>query len=253
MGGAHSERYWDQRARENAFYFVDNEVGYENPDTEAFWRRGEEVVERMLSLVGLVIRPDAALLDIGCGVGRLTGPLAARARHVYGLDVSREMLELAERYNRELENVTWLHGDGRGLGVIDDASVDGCFSHVVFQHIPDPAVTLDYVREMGRVLRPSGWALFQVSTDPEVHRRPRRGLRARVRTLLGDQGASDADRAWWGSAVDIDRLRAAAREGGLTVDDIQGEGSQYTTVLATRRATRRVAAEAGMRSSTSAS
>ena len=56
-------------------------------------------------------------------------------------------------------------------------SVDGCFSHVVFQHIPDPPITLNYVREMGRVLRPGGWALFQVSNDPTIHQPP--GGRAR--------------------------------------------------------------------------
>lgn len=236
MNAADSEHYWDERARENALYFVDNEVGYDDPDTEAFWQRGEDVVERILSLVGLAIGADESVLDIGCGVGRLTRPLAARARHVYAIDVSREMLSLAEQYNPDLRNVTWLHGDGRGLGVIRSASVDGCFSHVVFQHIPDPALTLEYVREMGRVLRAGGWTLFQVSTDPKVHRGPRQGLRTRLKDLVAGRRSGDLHRAWWGSAVEIDQLRAAAEEGGLAVAEVHDEGSQYTTVLARRRA-----------------
>ena len=230
MPAVDSERYWDERARENALYFVDNEIGYDDPDTDAFWRRGEQVVERMLGMAGLTVGDDATLLDIGCGVGRLTRALADRAGRVYGLDVSREMLELARQHNPGLDNVEWLHGDGAGLGVVGDSSVDGCFSHVVFQHIPDPEITLAYVREMGRVLRPGGWALFQVSTDPSVHRKPR-SMRERVKSLFGRKGD---DRAWWGSAVDMDALRAAAGGGGLSVEQVFDEGSQYTTVFARR-------------------
>src|SRR5213592_3023784 len=117
MTAIDSERYWDERARENALYFVDNEIGYDDPDTDAFWRRGEQVVERMLALAGVEIGADEVVVDIGCGVGRLTRALATRAARVYGLDVSREMLELAKHHNPGLGNVEWLHGDGAGLGV----------------------------------------------------------------------------------------------------------------------------------------
>jgi ubiquinone/menaquinone biosynthesis C-methylase UbiE len=231
VDGIESERYWDERARENALFFVDTEVGYDDPDTEAFWSRGEEVVGRMLRMVDLTLRPDETVLDIGCGVGRLTRALASRAERAYGLDVSSEMLRLAREHNADLVNVEWLHGDGHGLGVVDDGSVDGCFSHVVFQHIPDPAVTLNYVAEMGRVLRPGGWALFQVSTDPTVHRAPG-GLRSRVKNLVG----AKKDRAWWGSAVGMDALRDSTERGSLEIQRVLDEGSQYTTVFARRAA-----------------
>ena len=228
MGGVDAQqRYWDERARENALFYVDTGVGYDDPDVDAFWRRGEEVVERMASQTGLTIGADEAVVDIGCGVGRLTRALAARAGHVYGLDISAEMLARAREHNADLQNVTWVHGTGRDLAGIDDRSVDGCFSHVVFQHIPDPSVTLSYIRDMGRVLRPGGWALFQVSTDHAVHRR--RGLRARVRGLLGDR-----EDAWWGSPADVEDVRRAAADGGVTVETVLDEGSQYTTVLGRR-------------------
>ena len=234
MAGVDSERYWDERAKENALYYVDNEIGYDDPDTDAFWRRGDEVVDIMLGKAGFEIRPEETLVDIGCGVGRLTRALARRARFVHGLDVSKEMLKLAAEHNREIENVAWVHGDGRTLAGIDDASVDGCFSHVVLQHIPDPAITLDYVRDMGRVLRPGGWGLFQVSTDPTVHQKPKPGLRQRLKGAFGAGG--EDDRAWWGSAVDVDALRAAAADGGTDVEQIHDAGSQYTTVVTRKRA-----------------
>jgi SAM-dependent methyltransferase len=225
-----SERYWDERARENAFYYVDTGIGYDDPDTDAFWRRGEEVVERMFAMADLKLAGDETVVDIGCGLGRLTRALAGRAGRVYGLDVSREMLSRAKRHNAELENVDWLHGDGAGLGVLDDSSADGCFSHVVFQHIPDPEVTLNYVREMGRILRPGGWALFQVSTDPSVHRKPL-DWRGRLKSLV----RRDDERAWWGSPVEVGALRAALAEAGFEEVRIFDEGSQYTTVYARRR------------------
>jgi SAM-dependent methyltransferase len=139
------------------------------------------------------------------------------------------MLRLAEQHNSDIANAEWVHGDGAGLAAIPDDSVDGCFSHVVFQHIPDPEITLEYVRDMGRVLRPGGWALFQVSTDPSVHRPPKPSLKQRLFRR------KPADAAWWGSAVDIDALKAAAEQGGLHVEQVHDEGSQYTTVFARRR------------------
>jgi SAM-dependent methyltransferase len=219
------EEYWDSRARENAFFYVDNRVDYANPDGDAFWAGGDVVLDKMLDLVGHSIGADDEIADIGCGVGRLTRAMARRARKVYGIDVSREMLARAREHNAGVANVEWLHGDGRGLGVLGDASVDGCLSHVVFQHIPNPDGTLGYIREIGRVLRAGGWALFQVSTDPSVHRPPGRlgSLRRR------------RERAWWGSAVAPADLRAALADAGLEIERLEGEGTQFTTVLARRR------------------
>ena len=81
---------------------------------------------------------------------------------------------------------------------------------------------------MGRVLRPGGWALFQVSNDPSIHQPPAAGLEDRVKRALGQ--APQQDREWWGSAVDPTALRTAATDGGLEVIKILDEGNQYTTV-----------------------
>jgi SAM-dependent methyltransferase len=132
--------------------------------------------------------------------------------------------------------VTWVHGDGRGLGGVPDAVASAVVSHVVFQHIPDSAITLGYVREMGRVLRPGGWAAFQVSTDPAVHRPPAgaRRLGWRLAAALGKGPRQQEHAAWLGSAISVAALRDAAADGGLVVDHMAGEGTQFTTVLARR-------------------
>ncbi len=120
----------------------------------------------MLGSIGVSIRPDDDIVEIGCGSGGMTRPIAERGRSVRALDVSAEPLAEARRANADLGNVTWLRGDGKSLTGIGDGSADGVVSHAVFEQIADADVILGYVREMGRVLRPGGWAAFQVSNDP---------------------------------------------------------------------------------------
>jgi SAM-dependent methyltransferase len=230
-----SERFWDERAREQALFFVDNTVDYRDPDVERFWAEGERAVGAILAELEIEPRPADTVVEIGCGVGRLTRALASRAAHVIALDVSEEMLARARELNPELDNVTWLHGDGESLAGVEDASADGCFSHVVFQHLPDPELTLGYVREMGRVLRPGGWTAFGVSTDPAVHR-PRRRLGWRVAALLRRGPRGQEHPAWLGSAVALDRLDRCAEDAGLELERVLHPASQFTLVRGRRRA-----------------
>jgi SAM-dependent methyltransferase len=224
--------FWDERAAEDAFYFVDNRLTYGDPDTDEFWRDGERLVDEILGLLGLELRPGDELVEIGCGIGRLTRPLAARCRSVRALDVSPRMLELARAHNPELANVEWLLGDGSTLRPIADRSADACFSHVVFQHLPTPALALAYVREMGRVLRPGGWAGFQLSNAPEIHRRPPAARRARAWLAAargrGPRGLAHA--AWRGSAVDLAEVERAAAGAGLELERTVGGGTQFCFV-----------------------
>jgi len=220
--------FWDARAREDAYFFVDDRRVYGDPVLARFWADGERDLDHLLGLLGVDVGRADTALDIGCGVGRLTRVLAGRARHVYGIDVSNEMLELAACHHRELANISWVLGDGLSLGGIEDRSVDACVSHVVFQHIPDPAITLGYVREIGRVLAPGGWAGFQVSNDPGVH--AARGA-GRVSALRRRAPRGRDDPAWIGSAVDLDELRSVASGAGLEVERVTGAGTQFCLVL----------------------
>jgi SAM-dependent methyltransferase len=227
------EGFWDERAREQALFYVDSTVDYRNPDIHRFWVGGEEAIDTLLGELGVQIASTETVVDIGCGVGRLTRALAERAGEVIAVDVSSEMLSRARELNPQLRNVRWVHGDGETLPA-DDASVNGCVSHVVFQHLPDPELTLGYVREMGRVLRPGGWAAFGVSTDPAVHR-PRRRAAWRLAALLGRGPRAQEHAAWLGSAVALEDLRSSAGEAGLDLERVLHPGTQFTLVLGRRR------------------
>jgi SAM-dependent methyltransferase len=236
-GGEDMRAFWDQRAQEDAFYFVDNRLQYGHPDLERFWTEGEDDLDRLLGSLGVTIEPSQHVLEIGCGVGRLTRVLGSRAASVRAVDVSVQMLGRAREHNSSLANVEWILGDGTSLATIASDSVDACVSHVVFQHIPDPEVTLGYVREIGRVLRAGGWAAFQISNDPRIHSggstlaKVRIALRGARR--LGPRGQNDP--SWRGSMVDVGALRAAAADGSMDVERVVGEGTQFCLVLTRRR------------------
>jgi SAM-dependent methyltransferase len=230
MADAGMERYWNRRAREDPFRYVDNRRWDWDKNLDAFWQEGERVIEGLLGGLGVELSGQEDVVEIGCGVGRLTRVLARRARSVQAIDVSADMLAHARRHHAELENVTWIHGDGETLGGLPDGAFDACVSFVVFQHLPEPELTYGYVREMGRVLRPGGWAAFQVSNDPQVHRRPRLPGRLARRA----PGRAYRDPAWRGSAVEISRLSEAGAAAGLTVERIEGQGTQFCHVLARR-------------------
>jgi SAM-dependent methyltransferase len=229
--------FWDQRATEDPFYFVDNRMRYRDADADRFWEGGREGVDRTLELLQTQVEPDDRVVEIGCGLGRITRVLADRAASVQAVDVSSQMIEQARNLNPHLKNTTWIVGDGVSLAPIPDASADVCYSLVVFQHIPDPEITLGYVREMGRVLRRGGWAGFQVSNDPAVHRRRsrRERLRNNLLGLIGRAPQGQSHPAWLGSAVDLDHLQAVAEDAGMKLERVWGAGTQWCLVLLRKR------------------
>jgi ubiquinone/menaquinone biosynthesis C-methylase UbiE len=107
----------------------------------------------------LALPPQARVLELGCGAGVLAVDLAQRGLVVDAVDVNTAMIELARR---EVE--TAHVGDRVRLGVADAHRLpfpDGAFDLVValgvipFLHSPAQGL-----REVRRVLRPGGHALF---------------------------------------------------------------------------------------------
>lgn len=56
-----------------------------------------------------------AVLDLGCGTGRLLRPLSELATVVVGLDYSPELLSVAARTAQKLSNIVLVRGDARHL------------------------------------------------------------------------------------------------------------------------------------------
>jgi arsenite methyltransferase len=103
------------------------------------------------------LKPGEVVLDLGSGAG-LDVLLSARrvspGGHAYGVDMTDEMLELANR-NRDrarLKNATFLKGSIESVPLPDD-SVDVVISNCVINLAEDKGAVL---KEAFRVLRPGG-------------------------------------------------------------------------------------------------
>jgi SAM-dependent methyltransferase len=99
-------------------------------------------------LDALPLDPDAAVLDLGAGTGKLTRVLAARYRDVTAVEPLAKMRAVLERV---VPGVTALPGSAERIP-LDDGSVDGVFAAQAF-HWFDQRVALP---EIARVLRPGG-------------------------------------------------------------------------------------------------
>jgi SAM-dependent methyltransferase len=175
-------RDWDQRARENARYYV--ATGNEQWSEEDFYRSGETTVEQYIlnDLPNVCQGKDPKemkVLEIGCGAGRITRALAGLFGQVYAVDISREMVRRARGALREFPNARVFRNNGKDLAVVrkhwwnrfgfgERLLLDFAFSVIVFQHIPSREIIENYVREVNRLLRPGGLFKFQVQGSPLV-------------------------------------------------------------------------------------
>lgn len=113
-----------------------------------------EALSQWLELVARDAHPVAGCLivDVGCGTGRFSEPLANRFNaRVIGVDPSRTMLEIARR-NLRTEQVEFRQAPADALPLAD-AAADIVFMSMVFHHLDDPSAA---ARECRRVLRKDG-------------------------------------------------------------------------------------------------
>lgn len=110
------------------------------------------------------IHAEDEVLDMGCGTGRFTIPLAERVKSVSGLDLSPMMLATARKKlaDRGLE-ADLREGDMAALPFAD-ASFDVVVSMLALMHIPRED-RQQVFREVARVLRPGGRLLIGVKNS----------------------------------------------------------------------------------------
>lgn len=146
----------------------------------AFWASGAASIDAIMSKAEALGVPEGreVALDFGCGLGRLTRPLATPFRRVVGVDISPSLVEQAHRYNAEEANCEFRVLDDRGLAVFERDSFDIVCSLLVLQHQSSRRAADAYIREFVRILRPNGLAVFQLPTHIPVRHRiqPRRRL-----------------------------------------------------------------------------
>src|SRR5262245_47507373 len=202
---------WERRARENAPFYICTTAA---DSAEAFAASGEKDLAGQV-LDGLEVSPDWAVLEIGCGIGRLLKPLSGRVRRAVGVDLSEEMIRRGREYCRDRPNVELLRTDG-ALENLGDAEFDFVFPHIVFQHLPRKAYVDRYLREAARVLKPGG--ILRVQVDGRS--------RHFFRRVVAD--------SWSGVVYSARELARRLERSGFRVTEMRGEGTQYLRATGVR-------------------
>jgi amino acid adenylation domain-containing protein len=160
----------------------------------------DEYRDRVLSLAGPWLRPDARVLEIGNGSGLLLWEMASRVAHVSGIDPS----PLTQERNREqaaqqnITNVELLTGFAHELDDLlpEDARFDLVLMASTVQFFPGPRYLEQMMRRALRRLSPGGALLIADVLDArrrgELRRaideeRRRRGLEVASGTVQRDE------------------------------------------------------------------
>jgi ubiquinone/menaquinone biosynthesis C-methylase UbiE len=198
---------WDERARENAMYYV--VTAHRDWDEEEFFASGGvNTRDQILNDMGNICRgldpKQMVILEIGCGVGRMTRHLANIFGRVEGVDVSGEMIAQARTNLADLTNVGLHETSGADLSPFPDSHFDFVFSFIVFQHIPLREAVVEYLEEVHRTIKPGRLFKFQV------------------------QGVQlEQTDTWLGVGFSEQEMRELADEIGFEVLAMTGQGTQY--------------------------
>ena len=208
---------WDDRARRDAEHYIYTRD--EAVDGAEFARSGEANYNQLIRpyLPILLSGRNAhtcRVVEIGCGIGRMTEFLARDFAFADAVDVSPAMIEGALLRLGHLSNVKFHVGGGSDLRQVPKGSADLVFSYIVFQHIPSREAIENYVNEAARVLRDGGAFKFQ---------------------LNGDQSANylaHARDTWQGETFSEAEAAAMLARAGFSLISSEGAGTQYFVITA---------------------
>lgn len=126
-----------------------------------------DYIDRMLQKHG---GPGKRLLDLGCGTGCISIPLAQRGYQVTGVDISEEMLAAAREKSRALQlDIDWRKQDLTSLQLFDEAGNEMVFDAAiatfdVFNHLTEPEDLQMLFHTLNPLLTDEGVLLFDVQT-----------------------------------------------------------------------------------------
>lgn len=131
------EDYWRRAGEAEPYWAVLSQPKYETAaiDAEgkaAFYAEGEQDISFAHSTIVKHFGQFTAnhALDFGCGVGRLTAPMARLADYVTGVDVAPGMRKLANEHFARMQ-IT----NANAVDTIPGDDLDWINSYIVFQHI----------------------------------------------------------------------------------------------------------------------
>lgn len=141
------------------------------------------------ALVSNYLKPGFTCLDYGCGPGFLAYAASPQTAKVIACDISSGVLACARIVNPG-PNIDYRQIASNGSIPVADETVDLVYSFAVVQHVTDD-IFQGILREVRRVLKPEGVAIFHLVLDgqkgwkPESAWRADRSLKGRLKWRFG--------------------------------------------------------------------
>jgi SAM-dependent methyltransferase len=168
LAGHRHQRDWDDLAVLDPLWAIASRPGSRHGrwDDDEFMASGRrKVAAIMRPLHGLDAPIDRRrALDFGCGVGRLTLPLADHFEQAVGIDVAPSMVAQARAraVAAGQANVRFVVDDGADLVALGEDRFDLVFSALVLQHLPSRCDVERCVGGLARLVAPGGALMAQM-------------------------------------------------------------------------------------------
>jgi 2-polyprenyl-3-methyl-5-hydroxy-6-metoxy-1,4-benzoquinol methylase len=230
------ENTWSRLGQEDAHWSVITSEKFRknniDENLEEFFAMGEGDISRVefaLNRVGVSLSDIDLAIDFGCGVARLSIPLAKRCKQVLGADISNAHLQEAKTNVQRagLENLD-LRLVGSISAIRDLPEANLVFSLIVLQH-NSPPVMLEILKALCSRVKTGGFLYIQVPTY-------RVGYRYDAESDLANTSGEMAMHV-----LSQDILLQTIQDAGLTILEVAEDGSAWNldfcsqVVLAKRR------------------
>jgi|SRR5580658_1028607 SAM-dependent methyltransferase len=189
--------FWNRAADENPHWYISSYGSYDaDRNLDEFWASGRTIWADIKRVTGYTPEPGDTVVEIGCGIGRLTRAIAPEVERVIALDISEKMLAIAQQAN--LPNVDFRTAQGFALPGIPDRSVNLSLGYCVFQHLPSLVALKSYLADMARVTKAGGMIAFTLAPrDWSTWLLPALRLRAYLRERFSSGGPKGIYRKEW--------------------------------------------------------
>lgn len=131
-------------------------------------RKSSGYTRSELSYLTKLIKPDQSILDLACGYGRFTVPLARKGYKIEGIDVTPALIECARRNaKRKGVIVSFKTGDMCDLPYDENTFDVVICMWSAFSEIVPQQDQIKVLSEMRRVLTPSGFSFIELRNHRE--------------------------------------------------------------------------------------
>ncbi len=155
--------WWNESVKEVGMQAMDRTLS-----TDADWSQilnsGREELSSAVQVSGIKLNAAQQVLDLGCGVGRVSFPLAEAVGQVVGVDISASLIEIARNANLA-RNVHFEVIAGSPIQPESEAGYDIVFANEVFYYL-NPSTLTGYFSDAFRLLRSGGQFVFQLNMEP---------------------------------------------------------------------------------------